>query len=205
MIHKQAILFYSSALDGWVLLLQLLLQQLPPVQMKFCLVGSWPPPPPPERLGAIMVVCDFLLLHLAALRGYPFFAFTIAHTHTEFGLPRSRTHPPHTAHCTHFLVLQPRVLKTLGRGGSRLRVVVQHRGQEVGELDRVLEGPLVLFAEHIDEAPRFQAGDVAEFALGVEGVVGHPAGQGDPLGDGPEQFDDVCDMVIVAGGCVSKR
>lgn len=186
MIHKQAILFYSSALDG-----------SPPTPISASaaaasspdeiLLGQhhrsaagWPPPLTNGRNNG--VVCDFLLLALSA-SGVSFF-LTISHTIWSFPV---RTHPQNTLHTTlpaHFLMLQPGVLEALGGGGSRLRVVIQHGGQEVGELDGVLEGPLVLFAQDVDEAPRFEAGDVAEFALGVEGVVGHPAGEGDPLGDG---------------------
>ena len=68
---------------------------------------------------------------------------------------------------------QPGVSETVGGRGALGRVKRQHRQQEVGELARLLLGPLVLLHQDLVQRPRLQLGDVAQLACGtVSGAQG---------------------------------
>lgn len=88
--------------------------------------------------------------------------------------------------------------QTLGGGGPLIRVVLEHRRKEVGELAGRVRLPAVLLGEHVVQVPRLQADDVAQFALLVEVVARLLAGVDDRLGNVAQQLDDVRQMVLVA-------
>ena len=95
--------------------------------------------------------------------------------------------------------VKPRVLETLGGGRAPLRIEIQHRLEERGELLGVTPAPLVLLGEHVHQPPRLQAGDVPQLGLLVEEQTRVLALDGDPPRDLAQQLNDVGQVVFVAG------
>lgn len=56
------------------------------------------------------------------------------------------------------------MLQALRRRGPALGLQLQHGEQKVAELGRLVQGPLVLLQQDLEQAPRLQVGNVAEFA-----------------------------------------
>lgn len=62
------------------------------------------------------------------------------------------------------LRVQPGVPQALRRRGPPVRLQLQHGQQEVAELSRLVQRPLVLLQQHLEQAPRLQVGDVTQLA-----------------------------------------
>lgn len=60
------------------------------------------------------------------------------------------------------LCVQPRVLQTLCCGRPAVRLQLQHGQQEVTELSRLIQRPLVLLQQNLEKTPRLQTGDVTQ-------------------------------------------
>lgn len=60
------------------------------------------------------------------------------------------------------LRVQPGVLQALRRRGPLVWLQLQHGQQEVAELSRLVQRPLVLLQKHLEQAPRLQVGDVTQ-------------------------------------------
>lgn len=60
------------------------------------------------------------------------------------------------------LCLQPRVLQALRCRRSPLRLQLQHGQQEITELSRLIQRPLVLLQQNLEQTPRLQVGDVTQ-------------------------------------------
>lgn len=54
------------------------------------------------------------------------------------------------------------MLQALRRRGPALGLQLQHGQQEVAELGSLIQGPLVLLQQHLENAPGLQVGDVPE-------------------------------------------
>lgn len=62
------------------------------------------------------------------------------------------------------LCVQPRVLQTLCCGHPAVRLQLQHGQQEVTELSRLIQRPLILLQQNLEKTPRLQTGDVTQLA-----------------------------------------
>lgn len=60
------------------------------------------------------------------------------------------------------LCVQPCMLQTLRCGRSALRLQLQHGQQEVTELSRLVQRPLVFLQQDLEQTPRLQTGDVTQ-------------------------------------------
>lgn len=60
------------------------------------------------------------------------------------------------------LCVEPGVLQALRRRGSPVGLQLQHGQQEVAELGGLVQGPLVLLQQHLEQAPRLQVGNVSQ-------------------------------------------
>lgn len=123
-------------------------------------------------------------------------------------------------HCRAGLCVEPGVLQALRRRGSPVGLQLQHGQQEVAELGGLVQGPLVLLQQHLEQTPRFQVGNVSQLTWGggaekrmernglngaagerpaltspVEILPGVPARQREGQRNGTQQLDDVSDVI----------
>ena len=92
----------------------------------------------------------------------------------------------------------PGMRKALESGCSLVNVIVEHGQEKVGELCGVARTPLVLFGEHLVQLPRPQLIDVTQLTALAKELARVLAHHGHVVGYGPEQLDDVRDVVLVA-------
>lgn len=122
-------------------------------------------------------------------------------------------------HCRAGLCVEPGVLQALRRRGSPVGLQLQHGQQEVAELGGLVQGPLVLLQQHLEQTPRLQVGNVSQLTWGgaekrmegngrggaagerpaltppVEILPGVPARQREGRRNGTQQLDDVSDVI----------
>jgi hypothetical protein len=94
-------------------------------------------------------------------------------------------------------ILQPQMTGHTTGIGALLGDELEHGGQEIGDAAALLLLEVVLLAQDVGQGPVAQAVDVAQLALAVEDLLRPLARQAQRLGEGPEQLDDLRDVVVV--------
>jgi len=74
---------------------------------------------------------------------------------------------------------------------------LEHREQEVADAARLLDAKVVLLTQDVGEGPVAQAVDVAELAFAVEDFLRPFAADAQRFGEGAQQLDDLCYVIVV--------
>ena len=98
----------------------------------------------------------------------------------------------HTPRALHERVIRHATgVSTLGRHQ------LEHREQEVAEAARFLVAKVVLLTQDVGKGPVAQAVDVAELAFAVEDFLRPFAADAQRFGEGAQQLDDLCYVIVV--------
>jgi len=74
---------------------------------------------------------------------------------------------------------------------------LEHREQEVADAARFLDAKVVLLTQDVGKGPVAQAVDVAELAFAVEDFLRPFAADAQRFGEGAQQLDDLCYVIVV--------
>ena len=96
-------------------------------------------------------------------------------------------------------IAQPRMVDHSAGIGPVLWLQCQHGQQEIGNVNCVAHGKLVLFHQHIFQAPRLQFGDAVEIAVGIKKVSRIVALLQHGAWERANQLDDLRHVVVVLG------
>ena len=74
---------------------------------------------------------------------------------------------------------------------------LEHGREKIGNAAALLFLKVVLLAQHVGESPVTKAVNIAQLSAAVEDLLGPFARETQRLGEGPEEFDDLGDVIVV--------
>lgn len=89
------------------------------------------------------------------------------------------------------------MVRHTARVGTLTRHELEHRQEEIADATGLFDAEVVFLAEHVGQGPVAEAMDIAELAFAVEDFLRPLAADTQGFGEGAEELDDLCDVVVV--------